>query len=68
MKITLVTPSKVSIVAEDYEWLCGVIAVLSDEQKDRLFRSVAGRIQMAKPDGHVISVPGINTLEGLGKF
>lgn len=68
MKITLVTPSKIPLTAEDHEWLCGLIAVLSDEQRDKLFRLVAGRIQMAKPEGHIIGVPSIDTLEGLGKF
>jgi hypothetical protein len=68
MKITLVTPSKVNVTAEAHEWLCGLIAVLTDDQRDKLFRVVAGRVHMAKPQGHIISVPSLNSDESLGNL
>lgn len=68
MNITILTSSNERVTAPAEKWLCGIIAVLTDEQKASLMRLVATRVELGGPVGHVISVPGISTGERFGRL
>lgn len=68
MNISIVTSSNEQVTAPAEKWLCGIIAVLTDEQKASLMRLVATRIELGGPAGHVISVPGIPGAEQFGRI
>lgn len=68
MNITIITTSNEKVTASAEKWLCGIIAILTDEQKARLLRMVSSRIELGGPSGHVISVPGIDGQEQFGRI
>jgi hypothetical protein len=70
MKITIIAANGVPIEGEAHEWLCALITVLSESQRQQLLENMKNRITLAaaKQNGHVIRVPGIASQEGFGRF
>lgn len=67
MNITIVAKNGEHVTAPAERWLCGLIALLSPQDLERLCLLVASRLDFdAAPAGHVISVPGIASSERVG--
>lgn len=64
MNITIVASNGEKVTASAERWLCALIALTSSDDRERLLRLVATRMETdAHPVGHVIGVPGIISTE-----
>ncbi len=60
MTVTIVAKNGERVTAPAERWLCGLIALLSPPDLERLCLLVGSRLDLeARPQGHVIGVPGI---------
>ena len=67
MNITIVAKNGEQVTAPAERWLCGLIALLSPQDLERLCLLVVSRLDLdARPSGHIIGVPGIVSSERVG--
>lgn len=67
MNIRIVARNGEQVMAPAERWLCGLIALLSPQELERLCGLVAGRLEFdAHPVGHIIGVAGISSSEAMG--
>lgn len=67
MNLTVQTlGSDETVTAPIERWLCGLIAMLPDDQRAKLMRLVASRVEIGTVPGHVIGVPSVIAGAGVG--
>lgn len=66
MTITIVAANGEQVTASAERWLCGLIALVAPAHREHLLSLVGSRLELdARPQGHVIGVPGIVSVESV---